>query len=81
MLVQITGAVSILVAFGAIQLGLLRPHSYQALTLNLAGSAALAAAAVSTQQWGFLLLEGCWAVISAWSLLREVQGHRRAAKS
>lgn len=32
--------------------------------LNLAGSAILAADAAAGAQWGFLLLEGAWALVS-----------------
>jgi hypothetical protein len=38
------------------------PRPY--LILNLAGSAVLAADAAAGSQWGFLLLEGEWAVVS-----------------
>lgn len=40
------------------------------LLLNLLGSAALTVTAVVNDQIGFILLEGIWALISAWSLTR-----------
>jgi hypothetical protein len=67
--VQIVGALLILAAFTAVQLERMRPDSRLYLALNLAGSAILAVLAVSAQQWGFVLLEGVWAVVSAWGLL------------
>jgi len=68
--VQIVGALLILVAFGAVQFDRMRPDSRLYLTLNLAGSAILAVLAVAGAQWGFVLLESVWAVVSAWGLFR-----------
>ncbi len=66
--VQIVGALLILVAFGAVQFERMRPDSRLYLTLNLFGSAILAVLAVAASQWGFVLLEGVWAIVSAWGL-------------
>ena len=68
-LVQIIGAVLILTAYGAAQLERLDPRSRLYLGLNLAGSAILGVLAASGAQWGFLLLEGAWALISLWGLV------------
>jgi hypothetical protein len=67
--VQIVGAVLILVAYGAAQLERLDPQSRLYLGLNLAGSAILGVLAAGTAQWGFLLLEGAWSLISLWGLV------------
>jgi hypothetical protein len=40
------------------------------LTMNLFGSAALTVTAVVNSQIGFIILEGIWAVISAFSLTK-----------
>jgi len=62
--VQLAGAVLILVAFAAAQAGRVDQRSRGYLMLNAVGSGALAADALHGLQWGFLLLEGAWAVIS-----------------
>ena len=69
-LVQIAGALLILIAFAAAQLGTMDQRSHVYLFLNLVGSAILAVLAWKETQWGFLLLEGVWAAVSAWSLLK-----------
>ena len=48
----------------------MRPETRLYLALNLAGSAILAVLAVAASQWGFVLLEGVWAVVSAWGLAK-----------
>jgi hypothetical protein len=67
---QLAGALIILCAFVAVQSGRALPASRTALTMNLAGSALLAVLALRGHQWGFLLLEGAWAAVSAASLAR-----------
>lgn len=66
--IQIVGALLILAAFAAVQFDRMRPDSRLYLALNLGGSAILAVLAVLASQWGFVLLEGVWAVVSAWGL-------------
>lgn len=67
-LVEIIGSLLVLVAFVAGQARLLRGDSRTALSLNLVGSATLAVIALRQGAWGFLLLEGTWALVSAVSL-------------
>lgn len=63
--VQLTGAFLILAAYALAQLGLLAPRGARFLLLNLAGALILAASAWHEEQWGFLVLELAWAVVSA----------------
>ena len=72
--IQIAGALLILAAFIAAQLGRLSVDSRSYLVLNVIGSAILAALALYERQWGFLLLEVVWAVVSMWSLVQTWRG-------
>ena len=49
------------------------------LVLNLLGSAILAVLAWYEEQLGFLLLEGVWALVSAWSLVQVLRGAQPGA--
>ena len=73
-LVQVVGALCILAAFAAAQFQKLDQSSYAYLILNLVGSAILAVLAWFESQWGFLLLEFVWALVSAWGILARARG-------
>jgi hypothetical protein len=73
-LLQLAGALLILVPFAAVQLGRSSPASIAYLTLNLVGSVLLGVLALAESQWGFLLLEIVWALVSAWGLTRRARG-------
>lgn len=73
-ILQVIGALLVLAGFALAQFGVLGQRSYLYLWLNLVGSAILATMAGITAQWGFLLLEGVWAIVSLGSLIAEVSG-------
>ncbi len=80
--VQVAGSLLVLAGFALAQRGVLDQKSRRYLTLNLVGSATLAVDAALGHQWGFLLLEGIWAVVSAVSLVTILRrGSRRPGTS
>ncbi|HEY9418056.1 MAG TPA: hypothetical protein VIQ30_25125 [Pseudonocardia sp.] len=80
-IVQVVGSLLVLAGFAAAQLGRLSPHSRRYLTLNFIGSAALAVEAALGAQWGFLLLESVWALVSLTALLRAIRAGGSARRS
>jgi|HubBroStandDraft_1064217.scaffolds.fasta_scaffold06053_3 hypothetical protein len=77
--IQLAGAALILAGFVASLAGVLSQKSCLYLTANAIGSAALAIIAGVSGQWGFLLLEGSWAIVSVVGLLSALAVPGRAA--
>ncbi len=78
-ILQIAGAILILIAFGALQRGAMSPHSRLYLWLNFAGSVILTGVALHGSDWGFLLLEVVWAAVSLWGLTQLARGRTPSA--
>ncbi|CCH89107.1 membrane protein of unknown function [Modestobacter italicus] len=68
--IQIIGSLCVLIPFILVQMERLRPDNVVYVTFNALGSSTLAVLAAVDHQWGFLLLEGVWALVSLHSLLR-----------
>lgn len=60
--------------FFANQFGWLSPKKLSYQLINLFGSGILTVIAVIEVQYGFILLEGSWAIISLWGLISILRG-------
>jgi hypothetical protein len=68
--VQIFGALLILTGYVGAQMNKLDQNSATYLVLNAAGSAILTVLGYLEHQWGFVLLEGVWTLVSLYGLSR-----------
>lgn len=72
-LVSIFGAMLVLAAFAAQQFKRLDAETKTYQILNLIGGFCMTVTAILTRQYGFILMEGSWTVISAWGVWRVVR--------
>jgi hypothetical protein len=73
-LLQWTAAIVVLAAFALSQWGVWPVTSYRYLVMNLVGGAGLSVAAAISHQWGFVLLEGVWALVAGWGITARLRG-------
>jgi hypothetical protein len=76
LLIEVTGAILILLVFALAQFRGLDRHGSPYLMLNLVGAALLTVSAATHRQWGFLLLQGVWGLVALWGLLGLVRQGR-----
>jgi hypothetical protein len=72
--ISVLGALLILGAFAANLLQWMNTSNLWYSLLNFVGSAILLVVAVLDQQFGFILLEGAWGLVSLWGIIAALQG-------
>ena len=72
--ISVFGALAILGAYAANLLGWLGPANLSYSVANLIGSGILTFIAVVDEQFGFILLESVWALVSLWGVIQVLRG-------
>ena len=80
-IVQLAGALFILSAFILAQMKRLRQESTVYLLLNFVGAGLLSVVALLDRDWGFVLLEVVWTLVSGLGIIRLARWRRSAASA
>jgi hypothetical protein len=73
-IISIFGALAVLGAFAANQLGWINPSQLSYTLANFVGAAILTVVAIVDRQMGFVLLQGVWALVSLVGLVAILRG-------
>jgi hypothetical protein len=73
-IISVLGALAILGAYIANQFHLIGPSNMSYSIMNFIGSTVLTVIAVIEVQWGFILLEAVWAMVSLWGIITLLRG-------
>lgn len=71
--VSILGALAILGAYAADQLGWINPSRLSYSVANFVGAGILTFVAVVDEQVGFVVLQGAWTLVSLWGIVRNMR--------
>ena len=73
-IVSVLGALAILGAYIANQFHFIGPSNMSYSVANFVGSTVLLVIALIEVQWGFIPLEGVWALVSLWGIITLLRG-------
>jgi hypothetical protein len=73
-IVSVLGALAILGAYVANQFRVIGLSNMSYSVMNFIGSTVLTVIAVIEVQWGFILLEAVWALVSLWGIITLLRG-------
>ena len=79
--ISVVGACVVLYAFYMQQQGTWRANEIRYLACNFVGTAVLTVVAWIGSQWGFVLIEAIWAIVSFRGLVRAMHARSAAAPS
>lgn len=77
--VSILGALAILGAYAADQLGWINPSRLSYSVANFVGAGILTFVAVVDEQIGFIVLQGAWTLVSLWGIVRNLRSGETGA--
>ena len=77
-IVSLVGSLLILLAYTANQTGRWTADRLDYTALNFVGATILSMVALVEEQWGFLLLEGVWTLVSGYALAKMLGSARPA---
>jgi hypothetical protein len=75
-LIQIIGALLNMGAFALLHFEIAPSSALRYLIPNWIGSVLLVASAYVDQQWGFLMLEGAWVLVTAYAITAKLMGRQ-----
>jgi hypothetical protein len=79
--IQLIGAFMNMAAFALLHFRFAPPSALRYLIPNLLGSLVLGTTALLDHQWGFLLLEGAWAVVAVHALISRLPWRGAVSRS
>lgn len=75
-LIQIVGALLNMGAFALLHFEIAPSSALRYLIPNWLGSVLLVASAYADRQWGFLMLEGAWVVVTGFAITARLRGRQ-----
>lgn len=75
-IISVVGALGCLIPFAALQFKKMSSTSLTYTLMNFFGSGTLTVIAILEGQYGFILLEGVWAIVSAFGVVKSLSNNK-----